>query len=103
MLRQASRVLLEGATSGSGTIALAGGVWHTCYIRGSAGVSSGTVQIETASDPSYAGTWAPIGSAVTVTADTEQIVQATGAIRALRARITSAIVGGTVTVIYDSR
>jgi len=70
----------------------------TLFIVGSAGVSAGAVQFEEAHVLGYAGTWQAIGSPVTVTADTVKTVRVTGAFLVIRARISTAIVGGTVTV-----
>lgn len=98
--------LQDAATSGNGTAVrtLTNGNGpnreHSFYIIGSAGVASGAVQIETANDPTYAGTWAPLGSPITVTASTVKIFQVTGALIAVRARISTAVTGGTVTVDY---
>lgn len=67
-------------------------------IIGSAGVATGAVQVEEADDPAYAGTWAPIGGPVTVLASQIQTVRASGGFRAIRARISTNVTGGTVTV-----
>src|SRR2546422_10325803 len=94
------RKLQDAATTGVGT-AVDLKAWTTyviIYIIGSAGISAGAVQLETADDPTYAGTWAALGTPVTVVASAELIVQATGVFKALRARISTNIVGGTVTV-----
>lgn len=74
--------------------------YHTFYIIGSAGVNAGVVQCETADDPDYAGTWAAVGSPVTVVASAQLIIQAVGVFKALRCRISTAIGVGTVTVKY---
>lgn len=68
------------------------------YIVWSAGTSAGAVQVETANDATYTGTWAPLGDPVAWTAVSRQdVVQITGVNVALRTRISTAIVGGTVT------
>jgi hypothetical protein len=92
-------LLQSAATTGNGTAkelkyAREIGV----YIVGSAGVSAGAVQLEESHDPAYVGTWQAIGSPVTVAADTVKSVKTTGAFIAVRARISTNIVGGTVTV-----
>lgn len=69
---------------------------HTLYIEGSAGISAGAVQLETAAEPGYTGTWAAIGSAVTVTATAIKIVQFSGVLGVVRARISTNMTGGTV-------
>lgn len=99
----ARRFILQKAASstGNGTPAkLDGGAReHSIYIQTSAGVSAGAVQLETAEDSAYAGTWAPLGSPVTVpAASSETVVQVTGAFGAIRARISTGISGGTVSV-----
>lgn len=76
---------------------------QTWYIVGSSGVASGAVQIEEAHESGYAGTWAPNGSPVTVTADTVKTVKVTGVSHVCRARISTAIGSGTVTVFVCAR
>lgn len=68
------------------------------FIVGSAGIASGAVQMEEAHDPNYAGTWAAIGSAVTVAASTVKTVRITGVTGYVRARISTVLAGGTVDV-----
>lgn len=70
----------------------------TFYLVGSAGISAGAIQVEEADNPEYAGTWAPNGSPVTVTASAVKTVKVTGVQAAMRARISTAIVDGTVDV-----
>lgn len=71
-------------------------------VVGSAGISAGAVQLEGGPSPSYAGTWFAIGAAATATADT---ITTSGAgstplpFPYVRARISTAIAGGTVAVI----
>ena len=73
---------------------------HTFYIEGSAGVTAGAVQVEASNDPDYTGTWDAQGPPVLVTASTQDTVGCDGVSLALRARISTPIVGGTVTVTY---
>ena len=68
---------------------------HTFYITGTASVSAGAVQPETA--PSSAGPWAPLGSEIAVSTTTT-VVNQTGALQWIRCQISSAVAGGTVTV-----
>lgn len=95
--------LQSAATSGNGT---AIGVpdsfkHHNIIIKGSAGIASGAIQIETADAGDYSGTWAPIGGGpITVIASTEISYAFEGVYKFLRARISTAIGGGTVTVSY---
>lgn len=91
--------LQSAATTGNGTPAKLEGLTreNTVYIIGSSGVSAGAVQIETADDAAYAGTWAALGTPITVVASTQIAVQITGAFGALRARVSTTVSGGTVT------
>lgn len=73
---------------------------HRITIKGGASVSAGAIQPEAADSPSYSGTWAPIGSPVTVTANAELAVAFEGIYQNVRARISTPLVGGTVDVFY---
>lgn len=81
---------------------------HTFYIVGSTGVASGAVTLETADDPDYAGDWAPLvndlatptSNPVTVVAEDQEIYSIEGSFAFLRARISTAIGSGTVSVSY---
>jgi len=83
-------------------------IHHCFYVKGNGAVSSGVVTIETASDPEFTGDWAPLVSnltvptanPITVVATDEDIFVYQGVLAAVRARISTAIVGGTVTVAY---
>jgi hypothetical protein len=92
--------LQSGATTGNGSAVQLNGLGRevTFYIIGSAGISAGAVQLEEAHDQDYTGTWAPIGAAQTVTAGAVKVVHSTGCVGAVRARISTNIVDGTVTV-----
>jgi hypothetical protein len=71
----------------------------TYYIVFSAGTSAGAVQVETAHDPLFAGTWAAEGTPVAwAVANSVRTVRVQGASYISRARISTAIVGGTVDV-----
>jgi hypothetical protein len=93
-------------TIGNGTILAIPMSWrnHTWIITGNAGISAGSVQIETGTDPVLdTGLWAAIGAAVTPLASTDLLVQATGIFQFVRARIATTISGGAtpgVTVTY---
>jgi len=63
-------------------------------------VTAGKVKIEAAHDPDYTGAWALIGAEITLATDTVAIVSTTGAHRALRARISTAVTGGAVVDAY---
>ncbi len=94
------------ATTGAGTVLAIPMSWrnHTFLVTGNAGISAGSVQVETGTDPTLdVGTWAAVGAAVTPLASTDLMVQATGIFQFLRARIATTISGGTtagVTVTY---
>lgn len=96
-----STTLQEAATSGSGVVVdtEARAREMTFYVLGSTGVSAGEVTLEEAHDPAYAGTWQAIGAPMVVTGNAVAVRRLRGACRAVRARITTAIVGGTVTVL----
>src|SRR5213594_3934087 len=97
------QLLQNAATTGNGTIVDLGGITRELafHIEWSAGVSAGQVKLEAAFTTDYAGMWAPIATADFV-ASTVQLVQATGAYRAVRARISTTVVGGTVNVRLDA-
>jgi hypothetical protein len=72
-------------------------------IVGNGAVSAGAVIIESANDLNYSGTWNQVVAPVTVTANAEQgstIDAPPGGF--LRARVTTTIVGGTVTVYLNA-
>jgi hypothetical protein len=68
------------------------------YVQFGAGTSAGQVVIEAAHDPSYTGTWAELASVDWAAANKEHYVSVHGVFIALRARISTAIVGGTANV-----
>jgi hypothetical protein len=76
---------------------------RTYYVVGSAGVSAGAVQAEESHLTLYGGTWAPNGSPVTVEADKVKTIKVTGVAHVERIRISTAIVGGTVSVFHLGR
>jgi hypothetical protein len=67
------------------------------YILFGPGTTAGAVAVESASDPTFAGTWENLVTVAWVAADREHIVQLSGVLRAVRTRISTAIAGGTVT------
>lgn len=75
---------------------------HKITIKTSAGVASGAIQPESADNPSYSGTWNPIGGgAITVPAASSELeYEFEGIFSAIAADITTIIGGGTVQVIY---
>jgi hypothetical protein len=69
------------------------------YIEWGAGTSAGAVQLEEAHDENYAGTWLAIGAPVAWAAALKtDAVHLSGAYGAVRARISTNIVGGTINV-----
>jgi hypothetical protein len=76
---------------------------HNFLIRASAGVASGAVQVETSNDPTDAGVWAPLTASpiTTSVASSDILVAYTGILNFVRARISTVIAGGTVSVDYE--
>jgi len=80
---------------------------HTFIIKGNGTIGAGAVQIETADDPEYTGTWAAAPKAdgttttpVTVVSSAELAVVVTGIFTAMRARISTTVTTTNVTVQY---
>lgn len=94
--------LQDAQTTGNGNVAATPPVYvhHTIFIVGGAGVSAGAVTVESAHDPEYTGTWKTEIAAVTVVAGAVLTVKLVGAYVAIRARISTTVVDGTVTCIY---
>lgn len=77
---------------------------HTFYLRSSASIT-GAVILETAPTPDYDGAWSPLESAIDVAligpmAEGTLRKAYTGVYGALRARISTVIAGGTLSVDY---
>lgn len=77
---------------------------HTFTIKVSANVT-GKVQLETANDPAYTGLWNPLGGgtidlSLIGAAGELEFMFSNIIITAVRARIETAVAGGTVSVIY---
>lgn len=70
------------------------------YLVWSAGVSAGAVTVESSYTTGYAGTWAPLAVVATTAASRTDLVQITGVHRYLRTRISTAVVGGTVSTFF---
>lgn len=81
------------------------GAWQhvTLYLKWSSGVSAGVVTIETADAVGYAGTWGAVIAVTQTGASREDTVQMEGPFNAVRARISTTVVGGTVTVTMVAR
>lgn len=60
--------------------------------------AAGVVLIETASSDTYAGTWAVLATITWAAIDKCHYTAITGAFRSVRARISSAVTSGTVSV-----
>jgi hypothetical protein len=92
--------MLNAVTTGTGTV-IGPGYMPRCresavYINWSSGVSAGAVVVETAHDPNYTGTWATLSTVNWTAASKEDIVQITGIHAAIRTRVSSTIMNGTV-------
>lgn len=76
---------------------------HQLIFKSSAGMSAGTMQIETTDDLTDTGTWAQVaGGPVDVSvANQDVIAELTGIYRFLRVRGVAALVGGTLSVNYS--
>jgi hypothetical protein len=93
------RVLQQAQASGTGLAVDLNGVQQlTVYVTGNGAVSAGAVQLETAPNSTYTGTWAALGAAVTVVANAVAVATIQACPKAIRARITTPVTGGTVTV-----
>ena len=74
---------------------------HKFNIKTSAGVASGAITLESANVADYSGIWNPITTAITVpAASSESEFLISGLFSAIRARISTVIGGGTVSVSY---
>lgn len=93
------------ATTGNGNVIAIPNTFHRhkVVIKWSAGVSAGAVQIEGSDDPAFAGTWNAIGGGpiATAAANSIQSHEWEGIYTFIRVRITTNVVGGTVTVTYE--
>jgi hypothetical protein len=68
------------------------------YATYGAGTSAGVVTIEGAPDAAFAGVWASLGTIPWVAASKVESLRVEGVHASIRARISTAIVGGTVSV-----
>lgn len=96
---------VAGTTTGNGTAVVCTPRIknHSFFVLGTGVTSGGTISIEEAEDPAYAGTWSVIQSvnASSVTGTACQVVHFTASCFALRARVSSNITGGgTIQVDY---
>ena len=83
---------------------------HTWIITAAAGVTSGAITVETSNSPTDASTWAvvpmanSIANPLTVSAGADLMMEHTGLLNFVRARISTTIAGGgapSVTVVYE--
>jgi len=106
-----TKVVLQNAkTTGNGdAIAIPSSFKdHTFYVIGNGAVGAGAITFETADNPEYTGTWmalvndlaTPTANPLTITANAELIYKIKGVFAALRARISTTVTVGTVTVEY---
>lgn len=75
-------------------------VASTFYVTFAHGSAAGTVLIESAPSPDYAGTWVTEGTVAWAAEDKAHRVSINAIVGALRARISSAITSGSVTVTF---
>ena len=68
----------------------------TFYIEFSAGSAAGVVQVETASNRDYTGTWASEATVTWSAASKAHVVHITALMQAVRLRISTTVTGGTV-------
>lgn len=74
---------------------------HKFNMKGSAGISSGAMQPESADVVGYSGTWNPIGGGpIAAVASSELEYEFEGLYSALRFRISTIIADGTITATY---
>jgi hypothetical protein len=96
--------LQSAATTGNGKVIAIPNSFrkHKITITSSAGISAGAIQIETSDNPSFAGTWAPVGGGpIALVANSNQILDFEGIFPFIRARVSTNVVGGTVSVTYE--
>jgi hypothetical protein len=75
---------------------------HTFIITGTAGVGAGAIQLESSNSPLDANVWGPLtGAPIVIVAATDIIVEVVGLFNFIRARISTNVTGGTVTVQYN--
>lgn len=94
--------LQNAQTTGNGTT-LQSGAMSQCretaiYVAWGAGTNAGVVTIESSYDAANAGTWAPLATSTWSVANKQDIIQITGIHANLRARISTNVTGGTVSV-----
>jgi hypothetical protein len=98
------RPLLANVASGTSPgVDVAGCANLTFYAVGGAGVSAGAVTIEESHDKDFAGTWTPLATAITFIVGVAAPLRIAGTAKAVRARITTPVTGGTASVYLVGR
>ena len=103
-MRGVAVTLQSAATTGNG-IAVAvpkNLVYHRINVKGNGTIGAGAIQVESADNPGYTGTWNPIGSPISVVSSAEIEVVFTGSYAASRARISTTVTTTSVTVTYTA-
>jgi hypothetical protein len=92
--------LQSAATTGNGDVINLRGAFssQTLYVIWSAGTGAGVVTVETASTCDYAGTWGSLATVTWSAASKTDEVKVFGNTVCMRARISTTVTGGTVTV-----
>lgn len=96
-------ILQDAATDGDGIVLAIPNSFHSHKLSAvfTALVSAGEYQPESADTFDYAGTWNPLGGGtIAFDADSELDYNFEGVYQFIRARITTPLVGGTVTITY---
>jgi hypothetical protein len=93
-------IVQDAQTTGDGTaIDRRGAPTFTFFVEWSAGTSAGVITIEEAADATYTGTWSSLATVTWAVADsTEAVHLGPAPYGAIRARISTTVTGGTVTV-----
>jgi hypothetical protein len=94
--------VLQDKTTGSIVLALPATIkHHAIYIRGVGAISAGAVQLGTSSANGYSGTFAPIGTPVTVPANGETVVNIGPAVlNCLKFSFSTPVAGGVASIYY---
>lgn len=95
--------LQSAVTTGNGTVIAVPRNFnnHSLLLKTSSGISAGKVQWEGANADDYSDTWVAISAEVTLAASKEVAQEVVGPLPAfIRARVSTDVVGGTVTAEY---
>jgi hypothetical protein len=91
---------------GVGAVDVAGCANLSFAIVGNGAVSAGAVQLEESHDVNFAGTWAALGTPstpITVVGNGVVVMKYNNTAKAVRARISTAVTGGSVSVVLTGR